>query len=116
MQRLREVRRAELERSLPAGPSAGADADEHRSSLTQVHDDVRSELVRIDAAEAAMRPVLQAWSRDPARGGAHLLAQEGHEDDPASTAVFAQATAPWPTAPVDEQLPDTVMPGPTDTP
>lgn len=36
----------------------------------RVHDHVQTVLARIDAAEAGMGRVLEAWERDPVRGGA----------------------------------------------
>jgi len=113
--RLRAARREELAQTLPASLPDGLGADEHRVSLTRVHDDVSTVLVRIDAAEAAMRPVLRAWAQDPARGGAHLLPPEG---DAAGLAhgVPPTATSPWPTLELEEQLPDTLRPGHEGTP
>lgn len=107
LHRLRAVRRQEL--ASTALPHSHSGAEEHRASLTQVHDEVRTVLNRIDAAEAAMRTVLQAWDSDPARGGAHLLEQEG-EEPPALHETLTIPTAEWPVQPQDELLPDTVRP------
>ena len=117
LQRLRAARRAELAQATPPAPLGGAGLDEHKAALTQVHDDVRTVLVRIDAAEAAMRPVLQAWATDPARGGAHLLARDASDVTDGGSApdtVPALPTTPWAASTLDEQLPDTVRPGPQD--
>jgi hypothetical protein len=74
-QRLRAARRQELAHGASGAPSA-PNGDDHRISLTVVHDSVLATLAKIDAAEDAMRSVLRAWSQDPARGGAHLLGSE----------------------------------------
>ncbi len=74
-QRLRAARRQELAHGASVAPST-SNGDDHRISLTVVHDSVLATLARIDAAEDAMRTVLRAWSQDPARGGAHLLGSE----------------------------------------
>lgn len=112
LQRLRAARRAELEQGLPHTVAAGLEPEEHRSSLTQVHDEVRTVLVRIDAAEAAMRPILQLWASDPARGGAHLLAPDDEAWGTAADSALPGPTTPWPASASDEDLPDTLRPGP----
>lgn len=110
LHRLRAVRRQELASTArQALPKPTEGPEEHRASLTQVHDDVRTVLNRIDAAEAAMRPVLHAWAQDPARGGAHLLVHEG-EEPPGLQETLTMPTAEWPSPPQDELLPDTLRP------
>ena len=81
LQHLRSLRQRELVGSSKPGAMGALGDDDHRASLTQVHDDLRTVLGRIDAAEAGMRAVLHAWALDPARGGAHLLDAEGDSAD-----------------------------------
>jgi hypothetical protein len=96
-QRLREARRRELTRGASSAP-AGPTEDDHRVSLTVVHDSVLATLAKIDAAEDAMRSVLRAWYQDPARGGAHLLVPEregvtrAHEDEAPTSGTAATVT------------------------
>ncbi len=105
-QRLRETRRRELAPSEPSGRGLPT-PDEHRVSLTQVHDSVLGVLARIDAAEDAMRSVLRAWAQDPARGGAHLLG--GASEAPAAAPDETPPTVTWPASPAaDPDLAHTI--------
>lgn len=107
LQRLRAARQAELLGDAGQAVPGPLPLETHRVSLTRVHDDLRTVLGRIDAAEAAMRPVLQRWALDPARGGAHLLAAEGQGEDDLRETLGLQ-TAGLPPGPDDGQLPDTI--------
>lgn len=125
--RLRAARRQELTLGVSSAPTVPT-GDDHRISLTVVHDSVLATLAKIDAAEDAMRSVLRVWSQDPARGGAHLLGPERdgatrvREDDAPTlgtaetmatgtpTAAFEHPsdTLPTATATPSDGLPDTV--------
>lgn len=93
--RLRAARTRELAAATPEGSVGLPPADEHRVSLTQVHDNVLAVLARIDGAEDGMRPVLRAWAYDPARRGAHLLG-DAHAESATLLADEPQPTVTWP--------------------
>ena len=99
---------------VPGQVSVEAEGGEPLASAARIHDQAQTVLARIDAAEAAMRPVLLAWERDPARRGAHLLAGDTEaladepalQDPPHDPKGYAQPTVPAGALKAD--LPDTV--------
>lgn len=99
--RLREMER--LTRERVEAPSR-SEPEQALASATRIHDDPATVMARIDAAEQAMRSVLQAWEADPARLGAHLLPPG---DAPIASARRATLPAALDPIPAPDDLPDT---------
>lgn len=110
LQVLRAARRRELDALFQDGwPTAArgeSPMEQPLASAARVHDDATAVLARIDAAEQSMRPVLQAWARDPARRGAHLLqtGRDDHDSEPERHPAFDPTSEP--TIPAGSQAPD----------
>ena len=103
--RLRELRHREFEalrlERLPE-PASRAEDTPLASALCLLVQP-QDVLDRIDQAQVAMERVLQAWDRDPARRGAHLLARDGQLELPLD--LEPAPTMPGLTEPADAEPP-----------
>jgi len=104
LRRLRAQRQVELASRLPPEPSSAV-SSAHRAPLIRVHDSVRAVLAQIDAAEAGMGRMLDAWEWDPVRGEAPWHISDAGTPKTADPLIGPKANpagTTMPTVPLDE--------------